>query len=156
MGGYWSSLSQRERTLLSLGIFVSVGIVLYIQVLEPRYQRLSMLRAQVPAQHEDLAWMQTQIRAFQPILNQRRQNSDSPKLPLLTIIEKTATQAGLRGNISRMQPAENNQVRVWFDGVFFDPWLRWLETLKKQDVHVSAATVNKTKDRRVNIRVTLG
>ncbi|MFT5112700.1 MAG: general secretion pathway protein M [Parasphingorhabdus sp.] len=156
MNSFWSGLNPRERRIISWGLFITVGIVVYLFFLEPRYQRLNMLRAQVPSQGADLAWMRQQIEIHKATLNKRSANQVAEQMPLLTIVEKTATQSGLRASISRMQPAENNQVRVWFDDIYFDHWLRWIEILKQKKIQISAATVNKTKDQKVNIRVTLG
>ena len=135
---------------------VSAAIALYILVLEPRYQRLNMLRSLVPSQHADLAWMQQQINQHQALLNNRSERNSAGQMPLLTVVEQTATRSGLRTHISRMQPGEGSQVRVWFDDVYFDPWLKWVESLKSSNIPVLGVTVNKAKDRKVNIRVTLG
>ncbi len=156
MKAYWNSLAAREKTLVITGLITILATVLYIAVLEPRYQRLNTLRLQVPARHQDLMWMQQQVSQFKSLLVNGRTSGNRQKLPLLTIIERTATQSGLRTSINRMQPSERGQVRVWFDDVYFDPWLRWLETLRKQKIEVFAASITRAGDQKVNIRVTLG
>jgi type II secretory pathway component PulM len=152
---YWSTLNARERLLIGWGIFALVATVLYISVLEPRYQRLSTLRQQVPAKQMDLAWMKAQLKQHANVLNNTGKQKTTAKLPLLTVVEQTATSAKLRANITRMQPGKDGAVRVWFGDVYFDPWLQWLEGLRKRGIQVSAANVSQSEAGKVNIRVTL-
>ena len=149
-----SALNPREQRLIVLaGILVTVA-VMYIYVLEPRYQRLDMLRSQVPALNQDLQWMQQQLSANRELMGGTGQPvADRP--PLLTVIEQTASQAGLRQQISRMAPAEEGRVRVWFDGVPFDPWLRWLDSVRRQNISVHAANIVRDEQGKVDVRLTV-
>ncbi len=152
---FWNNLSSRERLVVAWGLFAVVIVALYVSVLEPRYQRLHVLRQQVPARQQDLAWMEAQLLRYRSLLNNRGGQSVKRKLPLLTVIEQTATASKLRANITRMQPAQGDAVRVWFEDVYFDPWIHWLELLRKQGIQVDAATVSQADRGKVNIRVTL-
>lgn len=156
IGAYLRSLSSRERMLLALGLIALAATIIYVAVLEPRYQRLRMLRAQVPAQQADLAWMQEQVRRYGPLLARQESAEGLQRLPLLTIVEQTSTRAGLRANITRMQPADQGSVRVWFDDVPFDPWLLWLDSLGRQKISVSAVNIDRADEGKVNVRLTLG
>jgi len=73
---------------------------------------------------------------------------------LLTIIEQTAAQSNLRNVIKRIQPDEDDSVKVWLTDAYFDPWVQWVETLKQQGIEVVAATVNRGKEETVSVRVT--
>ncbi len=152
---YLRSLNRRERALLIAGSIAVLASVIYVAILEPGYQRLNMLRKQVPTQAADLQWMRGQVRQHRGLLALRedREAPDAP--PLLTVVEESATRAGLRENIERMQPGERGSVRVWFDNVPFDPWLAWLDSLRRHKVSVSAVSIDKIEPGKVNIRLTL-
>lgn len=152
---YWRSLSARERTLLGVGLLAVIASIVYVGVLEPRYQRLKSLRNQVPAQAADLQWMKAQLHQHRDLLSGQGTESPASAQPILTTIEQSATRAGLRENIVRMQPAERGSVRVWFDDVPFDPWLQWVDALRRQNVTVTAVNIDRADPGRVNIRVTL-
>jgi len=153
---YLRTLGRRERSLLAAGSVVVIAAVLYVAVLEPRYQRLHMLRAQVPELAADLAWMKQQAARHDSLLGQRSRQRTESGVPLLTLVEQSATSAGLRAHIGRMQPAPEGRVTVWFEDVPFDAWLRWLDSLGSRQVAVVAATVDRAGPGLVNVRLTLG
>ncbi len=150
MGG----LNSRERRLLLLAGLLILGMSVYVLVLEPAYRRLDMLRVQVPAMQQDLDWMRAQVAANSALLAGPK-NTETRNTPLLTVIEQTASQAGLRQQISRMAPAEEGRVRVWFDDVYFDPWLRWLEAVRREQISVHAVNIVGDKQGMVDIRLTV-
>ena len=150
MGG----LNSRERRLLLLAGLLIFAMSVYVLVLEPAYRRLDMLRVQVPAMQQDLDWMQEQVAANSALLAGPK-NAETRNTPLLTVIEQTASQAGLRQQISRMAPAEEGRVRVWFDDVYFDPWLRWLEAVRREQISVHAVNIVGDKQGMVDIRLTV-
>ncbi len=150
MGG----LNPRERQLVFAAGFMLVAVVVYVFFLEPGYRRLEMLRGQVPALQEDLVWMRSQVEVHRDLTGAVGADA-APRPPLLTVIEQTANQAGLRQQISRMAPAEEGRVRVWFDDVYFDPWLRWLESIRRQRVSVFAVNIVRDKQGKVDIRLTV-
>ncbi len=153
---YLRALGRRERSLLAAGTVVVIAAVLYVAVLEPRYQRLHMLRAQVPELKADLAWMQQQAARHDSLLGRRGRQAAGTGVPLLTLVEQSATAGGLRAHIGRMQPAPEGRVTVWFEEVPFDAWLKWLDSLGSRQVAVVAATVDRAGPGLVNVRLTLG
>lgn len=155
IAAWFRSLSPRERGLIVFGGIVVAASLIYVSVLEPRYQRLQQLRSQVSAQQADLDWMRARIEQHRALLS-ARETPGAERPPLLTVVEQTTTEAGLRAGITRMQPAEQGQVRVWFDNVPFDRWLRWVDSLGALRIGVVAVTVDRADDGRVNVRLTLG
>jgi len=156
LSGFWRDLNARERSVLSLGALAVVSILLYALVWEPWQSDLRRLRQQVPQQKTTLAWMQQQAAAVKPLLQRIARANPGRDLPLLTVVEQTAREAGLRDAIRQMQPGDEGEVRIWIQDAYFDPWLKWTETLRKQGIESSAVTVNRSpQPNRVNIRMTL-
>ena len=150
---YWQSLGRRERLIVIVGAALTLIILGYALVWEPWHRRLGQLRVQVPSKQETLAWMTREAARIEP-LARRRAQTRGEALPILTVIEQSATRAELRDAIRRMQPAEDDQVRVWLSDAHFDPWLQWVETLKREGIEVVEATVNRAPQNTVNIRAT--
>lgn len=151
----FKNLSQRERAVLLFGAIASALIVLYSFVWEPWQDELQRLRLQVPVKQETLAWMRQQTKNIGPLVKKAGERKQSNDKPLLTVIEQSAKRSKMDAYIRRMAPGEGQQVKVWMTEADFDKWLIWLEVLRKQGVEVNAATVNRAKNNKVTIRMTL-
>jgi|GEM_PF-1541347 len=151
---YWYSLGGRERGLLMVGACVITLMLIWALILDPVNQRLEQLRTQVPIKRNAWEYMRSQEQNLDTLrqTQQPRQFDDSQ--PLLTIIEQTAAQSNLREVIKRIQPDDDDSVKVWLTDAYFDPWVQWVETLKQQGIEVIAATVNRGKEETVTVRVT--
>ena len=149
------SLTERERVVLGAGVIFTILIILYAFVWEPWQKELNRLRTQVPVKQETLVWMQKQADQVGPLLQKEAIAKQLDNQPLLTVIEGSAQRSGLSKYIRRMAPGENGQVQIWLTEVEFDKWITWLEQLRTLGIEVNTASVNRTKDNRVTIRVTL-
>jgi len=152
-----AALSGRERLALGIGTAAALAILVYALLWLPWQQELSRLRAEVPEKARTLAWMEAQAPRAVALSQEAESAGSRPTgLPLLTLLERSANDAGLRDQISRMSPGEApEQIRVWMDDADFDQWLRWLESLRGAGIRVAEANIDRSVDNRVDIRVTL-
>lgn len=144
--------------MLGLGVAAAVLIVLYALAWVPWQQELERLRTEVPHKARTLAWMERQAPRVEALLSQEpaADAGGASDLPLLTLLERSATRAEIREQITRMSPGdEADEVRVWMDDADFDRWLRWLESLKESGIRVTEANIDRSGDNRVDIRITL-
>ncbi len=153
---YWRSLNARERIYMSVGVAAVVAILLYVNVWAPWQDALKQLRKQVPAQRQVVAYMERTAVQIKPLLKKQLDSDSKPKKPVLTVIESTATASKLRDAIKQMRPGERDEYQVWLQGAEFDLWLRWIDTLRKVGIEISAASVSKSQEgNTVNIRMTV-
>lgn len=153
----FAGLSPRERLIVVLGGAAAVVIVLYAAVWQPWQAELERLRAQVPAKQQTLAWMEAQAARIDSLSAQSAAD-ESPEsgLPLLTLVERSANQVGMREVITRMSPGEEaDQVRVWLDDVAFDDWLQWVDALNGSGIRIAEASIDRSAENLVSIRITL-
>jgi len=150
---FWQGLGFRERVTLSGGTVIVVLILVFVFVWQPWQQHISQLRISVPDKQQTLTWMKREAATVNPLLAKRRQATQTESIPVLTVIEETARAANLRNVIRRVQPAPDNNVRVWLSGADFDTWLKWVELLRTRGVEVSAAVINRSERNTVSIRV---
>ena len=150
----WQTLEQRERITLSIGAVFVFIILAYSFIWAPMQQSIQEHRALLPGKRADLIWMQQQAENYK---NNKQKISVSDK-PLLTIIEETAQQAGLRKQIQQMSPGgTQNEVKVWLSEASFDEWIEWVDSLSKQHgVSVIATNVQQAEEKLVDIRVSFG
>jgi general secretion pathway protein M len=143
MKDWFYALAPRERLMVTGCAVVVVAALLYLMLWAPFAERRAQLALSVAAQQETLAWMRQaslqvqQARQLRPnvaALNDSRS--------LLSIVDSTATQAGVRKPITRMEPEGDDGVKLSMENADFDATIRWLGTLKRShNVDVVQATV---------------
>jgi len=150
----FSSLSFRERVLVGLGGLVAGLLLFYTLFWEPTQLRLNNLREQqLPQSEQTLAWVRQALASAE-----NRPAGKAEKIisgPLLTVIEQTAEKAQVRAAIQRMQPNQNQEVKIWMDEVLFDRWLQWVGLLQQQNVSIDRASVALSTQGKVNVRMTV-
>lgn len=150
----WQTLEQRERLTLMIGSIFVLIIIVYSFIWAPMQQSIHKHHDLLPAKRADLVWMQQQAENYKS----NKQITKVSDKPLLTIIEETAQQAGLREQIQQMSPGDNpNEVKVSLSETSFDDWIKWVDSLNKQyGVSVTAASIQREEEKRVDIRVSFG
>jgi general secretion pathway protein M len=145
---WWAGLQPRERAILAGGAVVLGILVLWMGIWEPIAEERGKLRTEVSGLATDLAWMQQvsdQVRrraAQQGSQGAGRAAGGS----VLTLVEVSATAAGIRQSIERVQP-EGQGARLWFDQVGFDALINWLAELEgRHGLQVSQLAVDVSAD----------
>ncbi len=154
MTDYFSSLSARERALIGMALLVGAVILIYVFVWQPKMDQLKVLRErQIPESEQTLAWVKQALTRAQNQSNTNKQQIIEG--PLLTVIEQTAEQAKVRAAIRRMQPNQQQAVKIWMDEVNFDQWLGWIDLLRQQNVIVSQVSMLNKSAGLADVRLTL-
>ncbi len=133
MKAWWTGLQPRERSILLAGAVVLACLVLWMAIWEPIANERARLRAEVTALATDLAWME---QVSDQVRRRAAAQRDVPGATpaggsVLTLVEVSATAAGIRQQIERVQP-EGQGARLWFDQVGFDQLIRWLGELESR------------------------
>ncbi|MFQ6021156.1 MAG: type II secretion system protein GspM [Acidiferrobacterales bacterium] len=151
----WRSLQPRERIIIAAGSIIALALICYTLLWMPMQRDLSRLRASVPKARSQLALMDVQARQIA-----RMRASGSARRStgnLLTRLERSAVERGIRQNITRMEPDGADAARLSFDAVNFNGLLSWLADLQRQDgVRTESATITAQPDAAiVNVRLLL-
>ena len=149
---FWTDLSEREKNIILIGFPLFFLILLYYYLWEPVNQELDEFNVELPLKAAELAWMKHEIESANPWLNAA--NEDSATKPILTIIETRAIAHKVKSSIQRVQPDQNQQVKMWFQNVSADSWFGFISQLAIDGISVDAATITRTIDGKVNVRVT--
>ena len=154
---YWSGLQPRERSILGLGAALLIVMLLYMFIWEPWHQAITKYRENLPQKRVDLQWMKAQGDLASRLKGIKKPEGRETGEPLLTVVEKTAQQAGLRTNIKQMTPGDNpGEVKVWLSQVNFDKWLLWAENIKNSEaIEVKSADIQQLDPGKVEVRATL-
>lgn len=156
MKEWFLGLELRERKLVGGGAVVLLLLLLYLMIWEPIAGGYAELRASVKQQQETLAWMQqaaSRIRALQGSDGNARGLGGRS---LLAVVDQSARAGGLGNAIKRIEPDGSKGVKVWLEGVAFDPMILWLgKMVKSFQIQPSIITLEPVGGGRVNARLTL-
>lgn len=158
MKEFWTNLSQRDRQLL---IFAGALLLVFILFMSwsSLHTRVDRLRSLVHDQQVLDQWMQdsaAELRQLQSAGGTQGAPAATDK-SLLALVDQTARQAGLGGAIKRVEPEQDDSVRVWFEQVAFDDMVRWLAKLQRTyAVQIDTISVERQdQPGRVNVRLVL-
>ncbi|MFQ5754641.1 MAG: type II secretion system protein GspM [Acidiferrobacterales bacterium] len=136
----WRTLEPRERLVITAGSIIALVMLFYTFLWMPVQRDLTRLRVDVPKTQTQLARMQLQARQVTRL--QAGTTTATPSGNLLSTLERSALDRGLRRNITRMEPDGSAGVRLALDGVGFNTLLRWLTDLQQRSgVRVESATI---------------
>jgi len=143
MKDWFYSLQPRERLMVvACGAFTLIALM-YLLIWAPMAERHAQLAINVKAQREVLTWMREasqQVR--QARLAKPNAAGANDTRSLLSIVDSTATQAGVREPITRMEPEGDSGVKLSMENADFDAVIRWLGGLKhSHNVDVTRATI---------------
>jgi len=157
MKDWLQQLETRQRIVLVAAALVLLGLFLFVQVWEPLKQASAMERERIAQQQALVDWLVAVTPMAQRLQQQRiaqRRDSDQS---LLGLTDETARAAGLASALTRIEPAGQDQVRVWLDNADFLRMMGWLEQLSSQHpVDIEQMAIDRAAgEGRVNVRVTL-
>lgn len=105
----WADFSPRERWVIGLGTLAAALSILFVVVVDPLLERVTILErqhARKARDYEELARLEIDHRRLQARLAQLEQRlaRGSGQFALLPFLEETATSTGIREQIVAMQP----------------------------------------------------
>ena len=155
---YWQQLQPRERLILSFAAVFFTGLLFYSVLWQPWHKAMDHMQTVLPAKRVELIWMRQQAETVSGGGISQQSSVKGSNQSLLSVIEQSAKLTGVRDAIQQMVPRQDNsEVSVVLEGVSFNKWLRWIDSLSKQYgveiIQLSAEREDKTPDI-AEIRVT--
>jgi general secretion pathway protein M len=125
-------------------------------VWDPFYNHLRFLRQTVAEEHIQVAWMEQaadEARALRGVAAMEKHTGES----LLSLVDRSAREAGMGEGLNRVEPEGKQTVRVWLNDIAFDVMIPWLAELNKtQGVIPESLVVDRqVTSGRVNVRLVL-
>ena len=152
---WWRQRSARERLGLVAVCALLSAVALFL-ALEPLVEERRRLSGEIPGLREDLAWMQAHLgtarRLSGPVLE------GEPQALTPARVETLLEEAGLRRQVSAMQPLAGQGILIRFDDVSFADLLALISRLQDEGrARVAGSRVSGFDDRngRVMAEVTL-
>ncbi len=157
MKDWFMGLELRERKLVAGGAAVLLLLMFYLMVWEPIAVAYDDLQKNVAAQQETLDWMKQASRKVKALRGSSKSGAKSlGGRSLLAVVDQSARSGGLGSAIKRVEPDGSKGVKIWLEGVAFDPMVLWLGTLSRTyQIDTSVITIEPQGEGRVNARLTL-
>lgn len=124
---WWRQRSARERLGLAGVCALCTAAALFL-TLEPLVEERHRLSDEIPGLREDLAWMQAHLGAARKL--RKPATEDEPPELSPARIETLLEEAGLRRQVSAMQPLAGQGILVGFDDVNFADLLALISRLQ--------------------------
>ena len=156
---WYHGLQQRERQLVLAAAAMVIVTLLYLVIWEPIINGVSDQKQKYQTQVDILDWMQdaaSEVRSLRAAgASKRNINSNQP---VSLLVEQSATAAGLKPYLTKLESTSDKGARVTIDAASFDQILLWLNTLQSRyGITVSSANLDRDdKPGAVNARMTLG
>jgi type II secretory pathway component PulM len=142
----WQGLQTREQKILRYSV-VFLGLLLfYLLIVDPVYSGRDDAEQRLRSAQE--AFSVAQRQAFDLKASSSNPGT-SESGSLLTQVESSAQQQGLRNALRRLQPSGNNQIQVSLEGASYDQLMQWLGNLNQQGVR--AQRVDIQLDRKTDL-----
>jgi general secretion pathway protein M len=149
--------SARERQLLAGGALLLAALLLYLLAWEPLAQREQALAERVAQQRSQLTWLAGAASEARTLTRRERVPEAQDGASLLSVIDRSAAQAGLGAALQRLAPEGDQGVRVWLDDASYAATLQWLDALGGHGIHVVSVQMEGHATRgRITARLLLG
>ena len=141
---WWRQRSARERLGLAAACALVSAVALFL-ALEPRVEERRRLSDEIPGLRDDLAWMQARLdeagRLREPVTEDEAAELSPAR------IETLLEQAGMRRQVSAMQPQAGQGILISFDDVNFADLLALISRLQDEGLaRVAGTRVNGLGD----------
>jgi len=155
---WYTGLQQRERQMVTAAAVLVSLTLLYLTIWEPVHNALDEQRLQYENQRSTYSWMVQAAAEVRQLNAAGARNVIRNSIqPVSLLVERSATTAGMKSSISKIETSGDKGARVILDAAPFDQMLLWLNTLRQQyGITVSSASIDRNETSgAVNARLTL-
>jgi len=128
----WVGLQTREQQVLRYSAIVVGLLLVYLMVIDPVYSGRDEAEQRLSSAREAYAVAQRQASDIKASISKAGATQQSGSL--LTQVESSAEQQGLRSALKRLQPSGDDQIQVSLEGASYGQLMQWLSGLHQQGV----------------------
>jgi general secretion pathway protein M len=139
----WNELSPRDQRILLYSAVVVGLLLFYLLVVEPVQSSRDNAEQRLHSAGEAYAVAQRQASDLKAAASG---SSTSNSGSLLTQVESSAQQQGLRNALQRLQPSGDNQIQVSLEGASYEQLMQWLSSLRRQGVRAQRVDIQQDRN----------
>lgn len=134
MKQWWSTLAERERFVLLIGVIILLVALGYALLWRPLDRHIALRRERVTQLSRDLQWMQVAAAKMRSL--QAAGQIGTFKGPLAVAVDASARRHALEPAVIRLAPQGQGVVDMSLSAVNFNVLLRWLGDLQMQGIGI--------------------
>jgi len=134
----WDGLQAREQQVLRIGAIIFGLLLFYLFVIDPVYTGRDDAEQRLQATREAFSAAQQQAADLKASPAGAGVASSGS---LLTRVESSASQEGLRSALKRLQPNGNDQIQVSLEGASYQQVMQWLSKLRLEGVRAQRVDI---------------
>ena len=139
----WSELQPRDQRILRYSAVIVGLLLFYLLIVDPVHSARDAAEERLRSAQE--AFSVAQRYAFDlKAASTGSVTADSGSL--LTRVESSAQQQGLRNTLKRLQPSGDNQIQVGLEGASYSQLIQWLSTLRQQGVRAQRVDIQQDQN----------
>jgi len=139
----WEGLQTREQRILRFGAVILGLLLFYLLIIDPVHSGRDEAEQRLRTAQEAFFVAQRQALDLKAALS-------NPATPgsgsLLTTVESSAQQQGLRNALKRLQPSGDNQIQVSLEGASYKQLVQWLSNLNQQGVRAQRVDIQRDRN----------
>ena len=130
----WQQLAPREKQSLILMSVVVLITLFYFALWKPLKTGIEDGQLRLKAQTHALLKIRQQAAEVRQLRSggAGKQTIIGDSSSLLGLIERSAKQKNINGNLQKVQPEGQREVRVWMENASFDQLISWLDLLSSR------------------------
>jgi len=141
----WSSLSLREKRIVTAGCGIVIVLFFYLLIWAPIANKAIALRTQIEQDQKLLSWMQAADARIQSMQHSLHPSATTSSKSILSIIQNEINQPDFVKNLSTLKQVDNHSVQINLQNVPFDSMITWLTQLSKnKGLQVTQMSVTPT------------
>jgi type II secretory pathway component PulM len=134
----WDGLETRDQQILRFGAVVLGLLLFYLLIIDPVYSGRDAAEQRLRSAQEAYSIAQRQAADLQASASDLTRSASGS---LVTQVESSAQQQGLRSALRRLQPSGDNQIQVSLEGASYSQLIQWLSTLHQQGVRAQRVDI---------------
>jgi general secretion pathway protein M len=134
----WDGLQPREQHILRLGAVLLGLLLIYLLVIDPVYSGRDEAEQGLRSAQEAYSVVQRQALDLKAASSNAGATASGS---LLTRVERSAEQQGLRDALERLQPSGEDQIQVSLEGASYDQLIKWLGDLNQQGIRAQRVDI---------------
>lgn len=141
----WETLQAREQQILRFSAVLVALLLFYLLIIDPVYSGRDDAEQRLRSAQEAFSVAQRQALDLKAASSNRETPASGS---LLTQVESSAQQQGLRSALKRLQPSGDDQIQVSLEEASYTQLIQWLSSLHQSGVRAQRVDIqlNRASD----------
>lgn len=134
----WNGLQRREQQVMRFSAVILGLLMVYVFIVDPVSSGRDEAELRLRSAQEAYAVAQRQVSDLKAAASG---STDSNSGSMLTQVESSAQQQGLRSALKRLQPGGDDQIQISLEGASYGQLMQWLIGLRQQGVRAQRVDI---------------